>query len=296
MGMNTDSSTTSSSPLSFVVLGQRVRVDCIDPTIRQVVVANFGARAAGIDDLKPDLHYRIDASGTPPGFALSRDDQTPYEGEHPGDLLYVLEKDLTVELQKRRSDLLFLHSAAIEWHGNACLLASESGGGKSTLTWALLHHGFGYLSDELSPIDLDSMQVFPYSHALCLKRRPSPPYGLPEAAIELGRTLHVPVASMPGTTVSGARPVAAVFLVSYVSGTDPPAVRAVGHAEASARLYVSALNALAHSNHGLDAVVRIAQRVPCFAIASAELGATCELVRSTLERATHQRVESAPGP
>jgi hypothetical protein len=73
-------------------------------------------------------------------------------------------------------------------------------------------------------------------------------------------------------------------LLKYCPELDAPNLRAIGPAEASARLYVNALNALAHSNHGLDAVARIAEHVPCFAVSSAQLHATCVLIRSTIEQ------------
>lgn len=76
-----------------------------------------------------------------------------------------------------------------------------------------------------------------------------------------------------------------MFLLKYCPDLHAPDLRAIGPAEASARLYVNALNALAHPNHGLDAVARIAEQVPCFAVSSAELHATCGLIRSAVEQA-----------
>jgi len=163
------------------------------------------------------------------------------------------------------------------------LLAAESGTGKSTTTWALLHHQFSYMSDELSPVDLDSMQVWPYPHALCLKEPPPKPYPLPAVTIDLGRTLHVPTRALPSATLSSARPLGGLFLLARCPELREPEMRAIGPAEASARLYVTALNPLAHPNHGLDAVVRITQHVPCFAVSAAELSATCALIRSTVK-------------
>ena len=125
----------------------------------------FGAVLYPMPDSVPVLDYRVESR---PGesLALLRNGQEVSIVQSPDDMLFLLEQDVTVELQKRRSDLYFLHSAAIERQGKAWLLAAESGSGKSTTAWGLLHHGFGYLSDELSPIDLDSMRVFPYAHAL----------------------------------------------------------------------------------------------------------------------------------
>ncbi len=208
------------------------------------------------------------------------------EAFRKGDLL--LEKDLVVELQQRRPDLYFLHSAALEWNGKACLLAADSGGGKSTTTWALLHNGFRYLSDELSPVDLDTLNVFPYPSALCLKRRPSD-YPLPADTVDLGRTLHVPVRSLPSETITEPLPIGAIFLVKHRPELDEPELRAISAGEAAARLYLTALNALSHPNRGLDAAVRIAQEVPCFALNSATLPATCALSPSTSVRAPSRR-------
>jgi hypothetical protein len=201
-------------------------------------------------------------------------------------LLFVLEKEITVELQRRRADLFFLHSAAIEWRHGACLLAAESGGGKSTTTWGMLHHGFRYLGDELSPIDLDSMMVLPYPHALCLKQAPPPDYPLPDDSVDLGRTIHVPVRALPGGFVTGPRPLRAVLLLRHSPGPGSPSMHSISTAEAGARLYVSALNALAHDNHGLDAVVKIVKHAPCFSVSTGDLSATCSMIRASLDQIT----------
>jgi hypothetical protein len=147
-------------------------------------------------------------------------------------------------------------------------------------TWGLLHHGFRYLSDELSPVELDSLTVLPFPRALCLKQPPPDAYPLPQHAIHLGRTIHIPVGSLAGAPISAPRPIGAVFLIRHDPGLHVPALRELGLAEASARLYVTALNPLAHPNHGLDAVARVATHAPCFSLESADLSSTCALIRS----------------
>ena len=178
--------------------------------------------------------------------------------------------------------MFFLHSAAIEVHGKACLLAAESGGGKSTTSWALLHHGYGYLSDELSPVDLDSLRVCPYPRALSLKHAMPLAYPLPDDAIRLGHTVRVPVSSLGREAVYESRPIGAVFVLQRGPRLDAPTLRTLAPSEAGAYLYVNALNALAHSNRGLDAVVHIAERVPCHALSTAGLPATCALIEQAL--------------
>ena len=281
----------STHALSLLVLARSVRIECTHSGLRGHIEDNLGAMAAPLRDASPDLDYRI-AESTPGLFSLDRNGVHVCEVGNPDDLVFLLEQDLTVELQKQRSDLYFLHSATLERHGKACLLAAESGSGKSTTAWGLLHHGFRYLSDELSPIDLGSMRVFPYPHALCLKREPPPAYALPAATIRVGHRLHIPTHALPGATLSWPCVVGAVFLVKHQPMLNAPELRAVTRAEASAHLYVNALNALAHPSHGLDAVVRIAEHAPCFAVESADLAATCALIASTFDEVIGCEVET----
>jgi hypothetical protein len=284
--MESERNQGSEHPLCFEVLGRSVRIDCADSALRAVLAANYAAMAQLKEDGPFDLHYHVWRNKQPPGFALSRPDASASSAANPGDLLFLLERDLVVELQRRRPEFLFLHSAALDLRGKACLLVGESGAGKSTTTWALLHHDFHYLSDELSPIDVETLQVHGYPHALCLKERPPRSYSLPGDALDLGRTIHVPASAMPKAAIREPRPIAALFLVKYSSGLSAPSLRALGAAEASAHLYVSALNTLAHPNRGLDAVVRLAENVPCFALATADLPSTCALISSAMECAT----------
>lgn len=279
--------------LALQVLGLRVRVGCDDAAAANVLLANFGAMVASCVDGEADLRYRVERDETVSSYALTREDEEPQACADLGLLVYALEKDLTLELQRRRSELLFLHAAAVEWQGHAFLLAAESGSGKSTTAWALVHHGCRYLSDELGPVDLRAMAVLPFPHALCLKHEPPPPYVLPDRAIRLGRRIHVPTQVLPGATSAASRPLAAVFLLKYRAELEAPQLRAIGAGEASARLYATALNPLAHPGRGLDAVARIAEQVPCFTLASADLATTCALISATMGQTIRNRVGAA---
>jgi len=248
------------------------------------------------EESPPDMEFSVESGETSSSLSLVRRGHAAQAADDPGDLLFLLEKQLTIELQRRRADLFFLHAAAIALRGRVCLLAAESGGGKSTTTWGMLHHGLDYLTDELSPVDVRSMRVLPYPHAICLKRQPPDSYPLPPSAMHLGRTIHIPVRSLPGAAILEPRPLGAVFLLKHERDLPAPEVRAIGPAEAGARLYANALNALAHANHGLDAVARIVQSVPCFTVSWAGLPATCSLIRAAFERALADASPSARLP
>lgn len=266
------------------VLAHEIRIDCPDPAARAVLSAIFAA--FGGTEAAPTtrvLDYAV-ALAAEQGYLLHVPGGRTEAAADLGELVYMVEQSVVVELQKGNPSLLFLHAAALEWQGGACLLVANSGGGKSTTTWALLHHGFGYLSDELAPIDLGSMQVLGYPHALCLKRAVLAPYALPAATISLGRTMHVPTTQLPlASAWNAGRPLAAIFHVAYTPSAAQPCVSAMSAAEATAHLYVNALNTLSHPAHGLDAVARVAEHVPNFRVATGDLPMTCARIIEALE-------------
>ena len=254
---------------------------CEDADLARLLELNFGSLAVPEPgDDSADLRYALRREAD--RFELERSGGKALRATEIGGLLFLLEKDITVELQKLRRDLYFLHAAAVACHGKAALVVGASGSGKSTLTWGLCHHGFGYLSDELSPIELGALHVHAYPHALCLKAVPPEPYPLPRSTVATASTLHVPAHELPGGVSSSAPVQAIFFLTSEFSARAEPAVRAISAAEAGARLLANALNPLAHAADGLDPALAIAQRVRSFELRSGNLERTCALVERTL--------------
>jgi hypothetical protein len=273
-----------SKPVFARVLDRRVEFQLATPALRALVVANFEAMLDAHPDGDPDLIYSEIHTEFKPSILQARPQLGEREGVCEADVLWSLEKELTIALQKARPDLLFLHSAALAFGDEAYLFVASSGTGKSTTAFALLQHGFRYMSDELSPVDPETLDVHPYPHALCLKRPPPLPYVLPAATIDLNKTLHVPTAALDGAvTESHRHPLGAIFVLERSGEDVRPHATPLQKAEAAARLYTHALNPLAHANLGLDAAVSIVERVPCFHLAVGLLPATCALIRRTVE-------------
>lgn len=265
---------------SFESVGCGVTVQGSDPDALATLRSNFSGMAPSgstqnlIYDLQraPDGSIRVVRAGS--DVSLRATDM--------GDLIYQLEADLVVQLQLLRSDLFFLHAAVVTLDGAAHLLVGRSGAGKSTTCWGLQHHGFGYLSDELAPIRMSDMMVHPYPHALCMKSEPPSSYPVPQGGWDTPRGVHIPIS--PHDT--DPRPVRSIFIIEYAAGRAQPEIVAIGRAEAAARLYPNALNALAHAGDGLDAVTQIASAVPAFRVECADLGDTCNSILATAQALT----------
>ncbi len=265
--------------LSLRLFGHSARVRCEDTRLLELLEADYG-HANGNHACPSSLNYFVDTlDGT---SFIAREGRQKLTAYDDSEFLYLFEKDLTIELQRLRRDLYFVHSAVLEYDGKAVMLVAASGGAKSITTWALLHHGFRYLSDELGPVDLKALEVHPYPRALCLKNEPPRLYPLPQRTLRCPHTLHVPAESLPGKVRTEPAPLGAIFFLCYRGNASQPEVQPISTAEAGARLYANALNPLAHPGEGLDAALRIATATTCCTLFTADLRSTCDLVKATL--------------
>jgi hypothetical protein len=120
--------------------------------------------------------------------------------------------------------------------------------------------------------------VHGFPHALCLKADPPEPYPLPAGTLRSSRTRHVPVNLMPSLLAPEPFAPDTIVFVQYRPELERPTIAPLGHAEAAARLYVQALNPLAHPEDGLDAALEIVRGARCLSLEAAALEATCELL------------------
>ena len=262
------------------VLGCTVRIQCEEAEAQSLLAANYVLARQHSETV--DLEYVIGRQRGASAFFLKRR-ETLLTATDASAFLFLFEEDLTLELQRVRCDLYFLHAAALEVAGKAYLLVAPAGSGKSTTTWALLHQGFGYLSDELGPVDLQTLEVHPYPHAVCLKDDPPAAYPLPARVLRTARTLHIAPGQLPSRVSTGPFPLAGIFFVQYRPDAPRPLVHPLSKAEAGARLFANALNPLAHRGEGLDDAIKIATASACFKLTTADLPTTCLLVQRTIE-------------
>jgi hypothetical protein len=267
------------SSIELSILGCGIQIVCADQQAASLLNHSYGWFKQPVDVAQ--ITYRITREEVSEEFSIARNGARPEFARDDGDFLYLFEKDMIIETQKRRSDLYFVHSAVVELDGHALALVAPSGHGKSTTTWGLLHHGLGYLSDELAPIDLTTMRVHPFPHALCLKAAPPDGYPLPKKTIYTSCTAHVPSECLRCEATTDGMPLEAIFFLRFIGETSEPVVQPLGKTEATVRLFANALNPLAHPADGLDGAIEIVSKVRCFELLSSSLRPTCELIKST---------------
>jgi hypothetical protein len=280
--------------LQLSILNRGVAIYCGNQNAQRLIALIY-------DKLKCEnshsaLHYSITEKEGSPAFTLTRNRHPSMTASNEGDLVFLLETDMTIELQKLRPDLYFIHAASLDFGERAIILVGISGSGKSTTAWGLLHFGFRYLSDELAPVRLEDMKVHPYPRAICLKNNPPEPFLLPDQAMYTSRTIHIPARCLASEVRRDPVPLAAIFFLCRDSYHSTPVVKSLRNAEAAARLYASALNPLAHKGEGLEGAIEIVRKVPCFELTVGDLLETCQVVKNTFQSISDREVpiQSAP--
>lgn len=267
--------------LHFELLGCTVRVECAGAGALAWSRGSFGFAevAAG----SPDLSYRIHLDSGVDNWGLERDGKPVATAGSAAGIVGWLDQDLTVQLQRHRRDLYFLHSAVLVKGSQALILVAESGGGKSTTAWALTQLGLSYMSDELAPIEPGSLTVHPHPRGVQLKGEPPAPYSLPPGALVDQGRVCIPVEELEVETLSRPMPLAWVFFLRRDPGRRQPRLERCRPAEAATRLYSNALNVLAHPDEGLEIAMRMGGETACFNLYAGDLASTCELVVGALE-------------
>jgi hypothetical protein len=184
-------------------------------------------------------------------------------------LHYTVDKALILELQHRRSDLLFLHAAVLGYSTGAIAVLAASGVGKSTTSLAALQAGLRCYSDELAPLDLERLCVWPYPRALSLKTRPNQRNfrGTPRVH-RIGQQWFLPLDSSRVHARNHSIPLRALVILDRV-GDECSRIARLSGAKALANVYSHCLNPMAHDNGGLSAVRRLLDALPCYHFSSA---------------------------
>jgi hypothetical protein len=200
----------------------------------------------------------------------------------PAALYYRVDKALILELQRRRSDLLFLHAAVLGNSTGAIAVLATSGVGKSTTSLSALRARLACFSDELAPVDLETLRVWPYPRALALKRRP----GRGELRAmgrthRIGQQWFLPLET--NRLPARGRPVPLRALVILNRGNDKCSrTFNLTGAAALANVYSHCLNPMAHEKGGLPAVKRLLDVLPCYHHASVSPEDSIELLQRLL--------------
>ncbi len=99
---------------------------------------------------------------------IERDGRALYRTDKDFLLCQNLIEEIRASCYEHVRDYLLLHAGAVVKNGKTTILPAKSQGGKTTLTLGLMDYGYRYLTDEVSVIHRETLEVVPYQRPICV--------------------------------------------------------------------------------------------------------------------------------
>lgn len=169
-----------------------------------------------------------------------------------------------------------VHAAAVSGPTGGVLIAGRSCSGKSTLAgWLAVHHGFGYLGDEVGAIN-EAGEVLPFPRPVGV-RAESPLAGLvSDWAGEAERVL--PISTLGGVVCRTPTLVSLLVFPRFQAGMRTPVLARVGQAESLMRLAELTPGLGVYGRVVFEQLARLAGTTPAFDVVYGHVGDGARLV------------------
>jgi serine kinase of HPr protein (carbohydrate metabolism regulator) len=139
--------------------GEQVVLETEIPEVEKFIRVTFAHMLVGS---APRCAGRIGVTAGPLGYTVAATHADDVTDEWLEMMLGVVQDEVRNQFMRARSDLLWLHSGAVEKDGYARLICGPSGRGKSTLTTMLCERGWRLMSDDVVPIRMDTDMAMPF--------------------------------------------------------------------------------------------------------------------------------------
>jgi len=221
---------------------------------------------------KPWTMLRLEDHGEDQGFWLWQDDTLLFKDSSFERTAGGLMSQVCFTLAYASRGGLLLHSAAVKSMDKDLIMPGKSGAGKSTLTAWLIHHGCGYLSDELVFIASASNSVRGFTRPITIK---SPArHLLPELLIEdyasngilQSESLDMIAPEQFGAQVVKILSSLDLIIFPHFAADQSIQVERLSKAQTAFELMKCLANARNLDDHGLHEAVRLAKSTPAYSL------------------------------
>ncbi len=259
----------------FRVLSYAFRIRTTSNACAELALRAVGAcRHSDVPDDAPSFYVEDGDEVS----SLSLDDIVLLKNAKPGNAFSRLVWHIMNKAVAEARHILVVHAGVVVApDGNAVVLPAVSGGGKTTLTAALVRAGFDFLSDEMMAIDPASRQVLPVPRSLFVKPGTFEALGIEppdvsEAALKLlGGTWPVTPDDLRPGALGGPAPVRTVVAPTYRPGSETRLER-VSRAAGLSDLAGQAFNLeMFGAPAGIELLAEVVRSASCYRLAVGRL-------------------------
>jgi hypothetical protein len=150
---------------SFLLSFPRLQISVTAPDeIAADIQEAFFHSICPVVDIAP--HHRYVIKSTSHGLCLQKNGQSTGQFGASVDLVCRLEEDIENTLVRAIGDWVAFHAGAVMIGDSACVIPGNPDTGKTTATFNLVEMGHTFLCEEVSPVDPETLLVYPYPQVL----------------------------------------------------------------------------------------------------------------------------------
>ncbi len=233
-------------------------------------------------NLSPRHKYVIET--TPSGFGLLKDGQPVQQFASCLDLICRLEEDIENTLIRSIGDWVGFHAGAVMIGNAACVIAGNPDTGKTTTTFNLVEMGQTFLCEEVTPVDPETLLVYPYPQVLGLDAAYTEKYRslYPVTNGELNRLDFQTARYRPHTAGSDPVPLKTILIPAYdPSGT--PEIENLSPGEVFTEFLGYCFPPNTGDEHLFDSVIRICEEAQIFRLRTNSLQSMRKLLKELVD-------------
>jgi HprK-related kinase A len=211
-----------------------------------------------------------------PKLVLACDVEIPFMSPVPrAHGLLALEMGMNLQLAAGMHRFLLLHAAAVARDGAALVMTGDSGAGKSTLAAILGYRGWRFLGDEFALLGPEDGCFHPFPRPTSLKNAsidllhaeaPADRFGPRFDNTIKGTIQHLLPPAEAIAAMGEPAPPRLIVMPTYAAGAEP-AARRLRRSEAFVRLSQASTNYRVLGEAGFEALWRLVDTTPAYAIA-----------------------------
>lgn len=229
-------------------------------------------------NLSPRHKYVIES--TPSGFGLLKDGQSVQQFASCLDLICRLEEDIENTLIRSIGDWVGFHAGAVMIGDAACVIAGNPDTGKTTTTFNLVEMGQVFLCEEVTPVDPETLLVYPYPQVLTFEGVYAEKYQFlyPVQNGEL-RILDSQMARYrPYAVGSDPAPLKTILMPAYDT-SQTPGIEYLSPGEVFTELLGYSFPPNRDDEHLFDSVIRICEAAEIFRLRTSSLQSMRKLLK-----------------